>query len=338
MRSLTLAEARVIGALLASNPGDEADRVQRSGVPRTTFQRIRRRVLIDNWLHERYVPAPQSLGKNFLSFRLVHPFAEHRSNVVSRWRSDPEVVLMWASPAAIFSVAFRSLPEGGGGASIGDLRGDPPEWFRLHWGLTTTAGPSTTPVYFDFEGAWVRRMGIGPPQSYPQGLPIPRAGVPPPSRADLDSILSRPFGERADEGFILKYSAVHLPRRERRLLRDGWIAHRTFPDLAAIPTFEDERDELLVFVSGRFLEGRSLADLYQRLRSDAELSPVLAVANGQEALVGLLSPAPKSLTPRPISVLSIFQQSLRDIQIVREPIATLFPIIDHRYERLLVRG
>jgi hypothetical protein len=193
-------------------------------------------------------------------------------------------------------------------------------------------------VYFDFEGAWVRRVGIGPPHTYPQGLPAPRAGAPPPTRGDLDSLLSRPFGPRDDEGFILKYSAVHLPRRERRLLRDGWIGHRTFPDLANIPTFHDERDALLVFVSGRFREGRTLPDLYQRLRTDGDLSPVLAVANGQDALVALLAPAPRSQVPRPISVLGIFHQSLHDIEIVREPIATLFPILDHRYERLLVRG
>src|ERR1700693_5209606 len=166
MRFITRAEAQVIEALLAVVPGDEADRVRKSGVPRTTFQTIRRRVLVDGWIQERYVPAPAAVGSGVVRFWLAQPFAERRADVVKRWRTHPGTVILWASPDTVFSVTFDAANYGDSSrpAYLGPI---PEDWVRRSWAVAPTPDGVNLPVYFDYEGAWARRVGAPTAISYP---------------------------------------------------------------------------------------------------------------------------------------------------------------------------
>lgn len=334
MRSLTPAEARVIRALLASVPGDESQRAFASGVPRTTYQTIRRRVLRSGWVQERYLPAPEALGAQRLTFRLDQPFAEHRADVIRALRTRPTVALLWASPESIFSIAFTSSsPPTSPGIEATDRM--PSEWLRRSWVVAAAPRRESIPVYFDYEGAWARRTDSGRSTSYPQSIPSGPVGGPKPRVPELRSLLGRPFETHPEDGFIVRYSAIHLPRRERRLVELGWVAHRAFPNLSEIPTFRGERDERVVFVTGLRVGGEDPDAFQQRIHREGSISPFLVVGDDERLLMALLSPAPSHIGRRTRPTLQLLRSGLREIEIVREPLDTLFPILDHRYDRLL---
>jgi hypothetical protein len=334
MKSLSAAEARVIAALLAASPGDEATRARQSGVPRTTYQTIRRRALIEGWVHERYVPAPAAVGASRVVFRLAQPFAERRAEVVRRWREQPGVVVLWASSETALSVSF----EGRGGPYAGAAPAESPipdVWVRRRWAVSASPGPAELPVYFDFEGSWSRRIGLEAPVSYPLGLPSGRLPGPKPRQPDLRSLLSVPFEAVPSEGIALRFSASHLSRGERQILSHGWAAHRVFPDLAEIPSYHGARDERVVVVTANLNTGGSMSRLLSSLYQTRRIAPFLAVAAEGRALLAMLAPAPGPRSETYPAVLELFERELRDIEILREPLDTLFPVVDHRYDRLI---
>jgi hypothetical protein len=336
MKSLSAAEARVIAALLAASPGDEATRARRSGVPRTTYQTIRRRALVEGWVQERYVPAPSAVGADRVVFRLAQPFAERRAEVVRRWREQPGVVVLWASPETVLSVSFeaREKPAPNVDASTSEAA-VPAAWLRRTWRRSASPGPAEVPVYFDFEGAWSRRIGLPAPASYPQGLPQGPASGPNPPQARLRSLLSFPFQAMPSEGIALRFSAAHLSRHERQILSQGWAAHRVFPALAEIPSYDGRRDERAVVVTANLNADGSMSRLLGSLYQKRRIAPFLAVAAEGRALLAMLAPAPGPVTGAGPSVLELFEKELRDIEILREPLDTFFPVVDHRYDRLI---
>lgn len=336
MRSLTGAEANVIEALLASVPGDEVERARYSGVPRTTFQTIRRRVLVSGWLYERYVPAPAAVHSPGVSFWLGQPFAERRADVIRLWRNEPRTVVLWASPDTILAVSF-DRPSAPGPQSVHSpkdhlIAGD---WLRRSWTIRASSDPGSLPIYFDYEGAWTRRIGSDSPISYPQPLPQVRPGATSPSPGDMRALLVHPFEMTPSEGAILRFSSSHLPRRQRHLLDQRWAARRVFPSLTEIPPYHGGHDERVVFVTGLLRGGASLEDLRVNLYQDCRVAPFLGVGDGTRVLLAMLSPAPDGVPPRLRSVLEVFQNTLREIETVREPLDTLFPVVQHRYDRLL---
>ncbi len=332
MRSLTPAEARVIQALLGVVAGDEVDRHRQSGVPRTTFQTIRRRAFVAGWLRERYIPAPAAVGARRVRFWLAQPSAERRAEVIRRCREAPGCVVLWASPDTVLSVSFEM---GSGEAERGEADPSPgsvpEEWLRRSWPLRVVPDPAELPIYFDHEGAWARRIGASSTISYPQSLPTGTSGAAVPSRAALGALLARPFETEMEEGLTLRFSAAHLPRRQRHLLEEGWATRRVLPDLAEIPSYRGGRDERVVFVTGRLREGRSLATLRERLYRECQVAPFLAAQDRGRVLLATLSPSPPGALPRGGSVLDLFQVCLREIEVIREPIDTMFAVLDHRY-------
>ena len=338
MRSLTLAEARVTGALLATVPGDEVDRAQRSGVPRTTFQTVRRRLFVAGWLYLRYLPSLAAAHARSVTIRLAQPYAERRAAIVRHWRSDPDTVVLWASPETVLCVTFDREPEDGrtptGARAPAGIASLPVEWFRRVWTMSPGPGAANLPAYFDYEGAWSRRLGADPPISYPQGLPPGGDGSVASRGRDLSLLLRRPFEGGLSEGGVLRFSASFLSRRERRLVRDGWVTRRVLPDLAELPEFRGQRIDRVVFITGTLRDGASFPSLRAELHRECGVAPFLAAHDGGRVLLAMLSPAPASArTSRP--VLATLEASLREIEVVREPTDTLYPLIDHRYDRLV---
>jgi hypothetical protein len=335
MRSLTVAEARVIEAHLAVVPGDEADRARQSGLPRTTFQTIRKRLLVAGWIYDRYVPAPSAVGASKVTFWLAQPFAERRADVVRLCRTEPDVVVLWASPDTIFAVSFDRTARRRAQtshSSPGSLV--PGEWLRRSWTFETSPGPNDLPVYFDYEGEWSSRVGMSGPISYPQGLSLGPVGVASPPMRGTRELLSRPFEMNRSAGLALSFSPAQLPRRLRHLLAQGWATHRVLPALAELPAYRGERDERVVFVTGVQREGSSFESLRSRLFQECRVAPFLAVHDHGRILLAMLSPAPAGVPARSRSVLGLFQEAMREIEVLREPLDTLFPLLDHRYDRL----
>ena len=48
-----------------------------------------------------------------------------------------------------------------------------------------------------------------------------------------------------------------------------------------------------------------------------------------------MSPAPPTAPDNQTPVIQVLGQFLKQIEVVREPIHTLFPLVDHRYDRLM---
>jgi hypothetical protein len=336
MRSLTPAEARVILVLMAKSPGTERERAHQAGVPPTTYHAIRRRAITSGWLHERYIPTPHTVGADRVSFSVIQPFAERRADIVRRLRSLLTVVLLWASPDTILAVSFEhpGSDEKPDSANPGPM-GLPGAWIRRGWTITCDSGADALPAYFDYSAEWAQLAGERPPDSYPQGLPLEGDKSPAPANSILEALLSRPLDRLGEPVGMLRFSARYLPRRERRLLDRRQVMYRVFPNFQEIPVYRGSRVERVALVTGLLRTGATLARLQLELREKCLVCPFLAASDGRRVIIGLLSPAPRRSQDQSTSVLSIFEARLNEIEVIREPVETLFPVVDHRYERLL---
>jgi len=164
MRSLSPAEIRVIRVLLADPPISDRIRERIAGVPKTTYETIRRRAFTSGWLEERYIPTPSAVGALGATFILAQPYAEYWEDVIQAFRDNRDVVLLWASPETIFSVSFnRGTP---------DLANFlvPPKLVHRLWKIVAKPGAGDVPAYFDYEGAWSWGILNTPPLSYPRSF------------------------------------------------------------------------------------------------------------------------------------------------------------------------
>jgi hypothetical protein len=336
MRSLTAAEIRVIDALLADSASTESERARQAGVPPTTFKTVRRRIFSEGWLYERYLPDPSSLGLGALSVTVAQPFVERYRELVEEFRQLPGTVVLLASPETLVSVTLHRS----GAAPTGPVR-DRTSAFRRIWTVHAELADGGAPVYFDFSGAWSARTSAHRDHGYPRPFGRP-SGSGARSRRDLSgaelvdllALLRRgPLSEGVSTS--LRYSPVHLPRRQRRLLRRGVATHRVLLNLAEVPAIDGHRDEQVVFVTGRWRARSARPGFSSALLDDVGVSPFLVVHDEARVLVALLSPSPARFTPKG-SLGQTLEQSLNEIEILREPIPTLYPLLDHRYDRLLV--
>lgn len=344
MRSLTVAEARVIQALLANVPGNEREHIQQAGVPRSTYQAVRRRAFLSGWLHERYLPDPTRFGISEATFALIQPFAEHRLEVTRALRLTPGTALLWSSPDTLLSVAFGPRNKGAldPAAFLGRVMSSS-HWIRRSWSIRADLRQLSVPVYFDYEGAWSRWVGTERTISYPQGLGTTQAHESTPLSRPLSgnalkiaqSLLAHHFRAPFPDGSKLRLGMPGLSRRERSLVGRGWIDRRVFPDIVQIPPLRGRRIERIVFVTGSAQERFEADDFLQKLIREGKVAPFLLVKGSKRVLLATLSPAPRDVPATRRSVLELLQGFLREIEIVREPLETFFPVIDHRYDQIV---
>ncbi len=326
----------MIHDLLADLPGPERHRIRDAGVPRTTYQTIRHRALASSWLRDRYVPNPSLLGFRRLQFLLAQPYAERRSAAVQTLRTSEDVVVLWTSPETVFAVVFERGPPSP------DRNFILPEQFRRSW--TVQAGSSSGGIlaYFDYEGAWSTwALGVEP-IAYPKPFPGRESGPPTHARTartvDLRSLrmlVTRPFNPDLRGPNSGAFSPGRLSRRERNLIIDGSVAHIVLPDFSEIPPIQGHRPDRVVFVTGRLRGGASARELFSDLRRGARVAPFFYVYDGERVLFAGLSPAPPGISQGRSSVLGVIERFLERIEVVREPLDTLFPLVDHRYDRLV---
>ncbi len=334
MRALSASEARVIHALLVSANVVERQREIWSGVPRATYLAARKRAFSHGWLQSRYVPDPAALGFDRITFTVDQPYSERYGEVIRSARSAPGTVVLWSSPETVLSVRFGHPGE----ARAADA---PTNASRHRLVIEVTEPQKEVPVYFDFEGAWsIWASGLSL-VTYPTGLVPPRpAGRREPARRPAAALWEEllAFREPVSEGSgtPLRLSEAYLPRGLRRMVDHRLAARRIFPNLAELPALPDGSSiSEIVLVHGRFRAGVERDGLLPALLREGRIRPFLLAMDEQAALLGLLAPLPSRVRSTSRSVLEVLSERLESISVVREPIATLYPLLDHRYDRLL---
>jgi hypothetical protein len=341
MRSLTAAETRVIHTLLVVADVSDRTRKRWAGVPRSTFQSIKRRAFDKGWLTSRLVPDPLELGFPIVEIALEQPFAEHRDAAVRRIRESPSTVFAWASPDSLLSVSFTSR----GHADA--LDSSPVLAFRRRSIIRSGAPFRDIPVYFDWEGAWSTWASGLRPVTYPVGL------APRPTDERLENELAAHEGHRTAIAPLLqgptgaavpalggfRHGGTLLPREVRRAIQRGWVTRRVFVELGEVPSVPERLIERVVFVTGRVKDpGISANELLSAIIRGSRARPLLLAKDSKAALIAFLSPIPEYSRSSPTGQASLVDTIggyLREIEIVREPISTLFPIVNHRYNRPL---
>ena len=210
-------------------------------------------------------------------------------------------------------------------------------WRRFE--IVADLGRAQLPVYFDFEGVWARLVGRPGVLEYPHSLPsLADAGedARPLNAAEAGRLAAfmKPAQPRGTGPSPFRASPFFLGRAQRRLLETGLAERRTFLDPARVPPFRERGVERLAFVYGELNAGASPAALFRRLAA-MKVLPFLFATDGRRVLFATLSVAPPvgQSEGRP-AILANLERYLHSIEILRERVAELVVVIDHRYDRL----
>lgn len=331
MRSLTEAEARVIRALMADPFAPERRLLEVARVPRTTSQTVRHRAFVNGWLEERFVPNPALLGVGQIRFFLAQPFTEHWSEVVRKLRSLDHLVVLWAWPETLFGVFFEgSISRDWNEVATRDS-------FRRSWSVSSESQSGGVVAYFDFEGAWSRWTLGESPLAYPRGLPSSRLRLAPQSKAVWTSVRELMLNSTITGPFASKASVFRpggLSRHGRKLLSSGWFSPLILPNLTEIPAVRGYRPSRVVFVTATPIPGSNPRQLFEDLAGKVGMSPFVFAYDAGRVIFATLSPVPPQIERAQGLVLSLLQNHVTKVEVIREPIDALFPAVNHRYDRL----
>ncbi len=345
MRTLTEAEAKVVGVLLAARADRERDRLRQLRMPRSTYHAVRRRAYEEGWVKDRYVPDPGTLQRPFVSFTLARPYLDHLEEFERAFTGSPDAVALWIGSLWSLGVSFHSISSKG--VRPGSVTGSVP---TAAWSVTITVPsvPATVPVYFDYEGLWSHFAMFDGTLAYPHGLSTVldendgRPALSPHQRWAMAELLHRPFSVPADGGGPHLVGPLGLPFSQLRLLRRGWVTHRTFLEPNRVPSYRGRSFDRVVMVFGTPRSEARAERLFAALAHECWVYPFLFVVGSDRWLLGALAGprapdgSPVDLEPRR-PVLATVQEYLEGIEILQEPLLTWRPVLDHRYDRLLAR-
>jgi hypothetical protein len=338
MRNLTVSEAIVVRSLLAREPGHKQDQIRISGIPKRTFQDIRSRAFAEGWVRDRYVPNTVHFGFPIATFCVSQPFIEHRGTVSRLWGDHPANAVLWVGSETIFAVFLHNrLAEFSSPTNEGIFS---PPLFRENFTLTVDLRDPSVPAYFDFEGAWVRLMGLSGTLTYPQSPPgsgcgrisVDEARVVTADRRAVIDLLGRSPEAGHHRG------PFYLPRHLQRLVSTGQVDYRVFPDFKRIPESAANRADGIAFVRGRLSPGCRPQALFQELAQGSGVNPFLYVTDGKQVLLAsVLATSFRTDLRRDVEripVTSTLGRFLMDVGINRERLDTLANQVDHRYSRI----
>lgn len=332
MRELTPAEYQVALAMFALPGASERDRIRRAGLPSSTYQVARRRILGEGWLREVVLPNPGPCGFS-VEFRLARPTLAERSRIEIEWASDTGGVLLWIGLHVAFGVFFHA--ESSPSASPRDA----PPAFVVRVGRRSGSVPS----YFDYSGLWARFGGGARPEGYPEGLG---------TRATTSDARTLAAAER----FLAGSSNVREePTEFARLVGRGTegrgtdtasvLQTRTVFAPAPIPALQGRRITEVLFVRGSLRPGVSGAHLLSRLTSECRVFPFLfAEGEGSVIFAGMgqtdaRQPGRTVVRSAAASVSFVVGEALDPAEALIEPIDALSERIGHRYpHRIPARG
>ena len=202
------------------------------------------------------------------------------------------------------------------------------------------ARPSA-PVYFDFEGAWSRILGVPGTRSYPRSIPhgsVPGRTHGRASTEEVAALVAVPFLPHDAEhpGLRIARRFGRVPRYRRRL--EPFVERRYFLDPSTLPGYLDWALNSVVFVHGRLRPRAAPEEPFRRLVSACAVAPFLYVTDGHAVLLAGMSPPPLSPgkaapPPRP-SITRELQRFLEEIEVFREPVPGMRTLTNHRYDRL----
>ncbi|HTW40441.1 MAG TPA: hypothetical protein VMF04_06290 [Thermoplasmata archaeon] len=345
MRALTDSEARVIAVLLAARPDRERERLHQVGIPRSTYHAVRRRAYEEGWLRDRYIPNPVPLGRPFVTFLIVRPYADRFPDFSRTVTAAEGNVVLWNGAQIAVAVFFHRTAKDG--AKLAERI----EKEKLAGAPIVTVVPAdapTVPVYFDFEGLWGHLAGLDGTLAYPHGLGGPSeepaeddGAARPPLTAHqtwaMNELLRRPFtaAEQGRGGHLV--GPFGLPFSQRRMLAKGWITHRTLLEPARLPPYQGRTADQVVLISGSPKASARPEQLFATLTRDCRVYPFLFVVGSDRWILGALGGAGPSGAAagdrRP--VLPTLRESLEGIEILQEPASGFTSPVDHRYESLL---
>lgn len=314
-----------------------SDRVKSAaaGVPRSTFQLVRSHAFSQGWLLRRYVPSPSAVGVIGIRVEVVQPFAEWRNELFSRMVSRPDVVVLWDSPSSLLSVSFDRVAEPDDSPESGRA-----EWSR-RWSISAKPASNEVPVYFDYEGAWSRVALDEPPRAYPRGLPPPGGPLGRRMRirmADVAELVRRPLSD-VDSKMGSRWGLTRgLPRHLQRVIDQGLVIPRTFPNFARMPMPPGRSLVGLVLASGLWETREGRDRLLTSLMVRSQATPFLCALDQSRLILGLLAPAPPNLAGHREPIARVLSEELRQVEVIREPIQSIVTPIDHRYDRLFRSG
>jgi hypothetical protein len=342
VRALTDSEARVIAVMLAARPDRERERLHQVQIPRSTYHAVRRRSYEEGWLRDRYIPHPVPLGRPWVSFLIVRPFADRFTEFVQTIGNDAGNVVLWSGTQLSVAVFFHAKPTEG--QRISD-RIDKQKLAAPAKPLTVNVDGPTVPVYFDFEGLWCHLAGSEGTLEYPHAL----GGTLPGSEDDgvaaltkhqewaIGELVRRPFAAEAQGRGGHLVGPFGLPFSQRKMLTRGWVTHRTLLEPGRLPPYQGRAPSQIVFVSGTPVAGARPEELFQTLTRECQVFPFLLVVGTERWLLGALGgegPATSAVGGRR-PVLPTLRQALEGIEILQESAANFTAPVDHRYDRLL---
>ncbi len=287
------------------------------------------------------MPDPAALGRPIVTFALAQPYAEMRSSAIATWKAQEGGVDVWTLKDSLFGVFFLPGTEAAK-AARGQL-GDP-QSHRSTFFLDCDSRSPTVPVFFDFEASWGQITGLRGTLAYPHSLPSFHGATggrmnlfSESEREALGSLLARPLSQKDGtnrDGWMNRFAHG---ARERRLVRDGWVEFRSFLDPAACSRWASNFPEAVAFIRGRLVDGETAPGLFRALVEDCRANPFLFATDNATVLFACLSESSVDRRGRPSTrrapLLQTIQKFLRQIVVLREPLDSLDPVVDHRYDR-----
>ena len=340
MREISPAEALVTADILAGLPRRRI-RTDEPAVPRRTRQAVRQRLLGRNLVRERYVPCPALLGRPIVTFGLIHPYAEALGDVVQLFRRETTAVNVWSWDDLVFGVFFLAGAEEA--LSLHRRLGESQGQRSAYW-LDCDSREPTIPVFFDYEASWARIAGLRGTEGYPRPLPSPpdsgpyaSAKLSEPDRKTLLNILVRQSRSDSLETGTNWLDRLMRGRRQSRLVLSGKLELRAFLDPVACSGWYSEFPNSCVFIHGLLSEGQRPADLFHALVENSGVAPFVFASDASTVLFVCfakgLGDARSSSTAPGHPLLPTVQGFLRQIVVLRKPIANLQQPVSHEYGR-----
>jgi hypothetical protein len=109
---------------------------------------------------------------------------------------------------------------------------------------------------------------------------------------------------------------------------------RILPNLNAMPPVRGAGIRRLVFVTGVPSHGANPRRLLEALAAEVQVFPVLFAYDSDRVLFATLAPAPDRIVARRPPVTDLLRNYLRSIEVVREDLELINPLVNHRYESL----
>lgn len=321
-----------MASLLGASLETEGARIDRSGVPRSTYQDAKRRIYERGLVEDRYVPDPPKFGKRWATAIIARPYAEDLPACVERWGRSPQTVLLWRGLHTVFGFFLHTtptfqLPSGPAGSPA-------PETL----GITVSLSRPSVPIYFDFEGAWANLAGAPGTWQYPRplvALPGPEVAVVSGlGRRVASDLVRRPLPGEGQPRPAHLMGPYALPRRARQLVERGILNWRVFPRISRLILSDERSVDGVVLLFGDLKEGRSPEGLFRELVVRRSF-PFLLMTEGRRVLLGFLSSRSVRSSRSPTGVADALTEHLTQMVAHREPAEDLEERVCHRYESVV---